>query len=233
MQKYNVRRLHSVKEMQKDILSFSEIAWEEAEEGLINIRNWEEYDHVVDSRFYLLYSDYSIYVLLLTKGEAEREPLTTVKAFQGPVHNDSCLEFFFSFEPERSMYMNIETNSVATKYIAIGEAREDRYKLSLEEANLLQIEAVPRALDSLRNLAFDYDWGVFIHIPLSLLAKFWPSIPNEDGSLKKLVSEQEIAANFYKCGDEAKPVHFLSWSEIISDEPDFHRPECFGRLVLE
>ncbi|MBR3931598.1 MAG: hypothetical protein IKJ46_03350, partial [Tidjanibacter sp.] len=29
------------------------------------------------------------------------------------------------------------------------------------------------------------------------------------------------------------PVHFVSWSPIGVEQPDFHRPEWFGELVLE
>ena len=37
-----------------------------------------------------------------------------------------------------------------------------------------------------------------------------------------------MRANFYKCGDKTLQPHFLSWSPIHSEKPDFHRPEDFG-----
>ena len=41
-----------------------------------------------------------------------------------------------------------------------------------------------------------------------------------------------IRANFYKCGDKTAHPHFLSWSPVSTEKPDFHRPEFFGELYL-
>ena len=52
--------------------------------------------------------------------------------------------------------------------------------------------------------------------------------------LKKLYGTESIrffTGNFYKCGDETEFPHYGMWSEAVSDTPDFHRPECFGRLI--
>ena len=42
-----------------------------------------------------------------------------------------------------------------------------------------------------------------------------------------------MKGNFYKCGDDTKYPHFGCWNEVVWEEPDFHRPECFGDLILE
>ncbi|WP_350005689.1 carbohydrate-binding family 9-like protein, partial [Phocaeicola dorei] len=42
-----------------------------------------------------------------------------------------------------------------------------------------------------------------------------------------------VRANFYKCGDELQKPHFLSWSPIKIEKPDFHRPDFFGLLEFE
>jgi hypothetical protein len=49
----------------------------------------------------------------------------------------------------------------------------------------------------------------------------------------KLEAGATLRANFYKCGDELQVPHFLSWNPIGVETPDFHRPEFFGKLVLE
>ena len=36
--------------------------------------------------------------------------------------------------------------------------------------------------------------------------------------------------NFYKCGSKTAHPHYVSWSAIDGDKPDFHRPDCFGKL---
>lgn len=90
----------------------------------------------------------------------------------------------------------------------------------------------------------DFNWGVYIQIPLAFLAQFWPSmlgVPETSTSsfesskakLQAFYAGQILKANFYKCGDRCRSPHFLSWCAIQSPQPDFHRPEDFGYLVLE
>jgi hypothetical protein len=43
---------------------------------------------------------------------------------------------------------------------------------------------------------------------------------------------ETIRANFYKCGDSTAVPHYLSWSHIATETPDFHRPEFFGELYF-
>ena len=39
-----------------------------------------------------------------------------------------------------------------------------------------------------------------------------------------------IKGNFYKCGAKTAHPHYVSWNAIESTPPDFHRPDCFGKL---
>ncbi len=43
----------------------------------------------------------------------------------------------------------------------------------------------------------------------------------------------EMRGNFYKCGDNTRFEHYGMWNPVKSDHPDFHRPESFGKLILE
>ena len=68
-------------------------------------------------------------------------------------------------------------------------------------------------------------WRVEIVLDISDLRKvFGEEINIDKGS--------EFYANFYKCGDETETVHYGCWSPIETPEPDFHRPEYFGRIVI-
>ncbi len=40
----------------------------------------------------------------------------------------------------------------------------------------------------------------------------------------------ECTGNFTKCGEGLPQPHFLSWSDSLAEEPDFHRMEYFGRI---
>jgi hypothetical protein len=46
-------------------------------------------------------------------------------------------------------------------------------------------------------------------------------------------SGKRMKGNFQKCGDKTKFPHYGSWNRIDTPEPDFHRPEYFGDLILE
>jgi hypothetical protein len=41
---------------------------------------------------------------------------------------------------------------------------------------------------------------------------------------------ETLRANFYKCGDGTSVPHYLSWNQVITETPDFHRPEFFGEI---
>ena len=38
-------------------------------------------------------------------------------------------------------------------------------------------------------------------------------------------------SNFYKCGDETEFLHFGMWNEISGGIANFHRIDCFGKLI--
>ena len=42
-----------------------------------------------------------------------------------------------------------------------------------------------------------------------------------------------LRVNLYKCGDNLNQPHFLSWSPITLDKPNFHCPDFFGTLIFE
>ena len=66
-------------------------------------------------------------------------------------------------------------------------------------------------------------WEVALVIPYS--AFFMHNITSLGG--------KTIRANFYKCGDKLQTPHFLSWSPIDLEKPNFHCPEFFGELHFE
>ncbi|MPN39714.1 hypothetical protein SDC9_187243 [bioreactor metagenome] len=68
------------------------------------------------------------------------------------------------------------------------------------------------------NLNEKTDWSLTIKIPLQLL--------NTDTSAPITT----LYGNFYKCGDETTKPHYVSWSKIETQQPDFHQPDFFGML---
>lgn len=135
----------------------------------------------------------------------------------GPVWQDSCVEFFCSFDGKS--YYNLEFNCIGTVHAAHGRDRDRRELLAPEQLEKLLI--CPSLGTAPVKISGECQWGLAVEIPVTLFDR------------EKLTSFAglTIAANFYKCGDKLPQPHYLSWSPIKTEKPDFHRPEFFGKLT--
>lgn len=74
------------------------------------------------------------------------------------------------------------------------------------------------------------DWNILVTIPFKILG----STTNVKGKTFSFFFLKKRTGNFYKCGDELKKPHWISFFPIIQrTDPQFHRPECFGHLQLQ
>lgn len=146
----------------------------------------------------------------------EKNPVSKEKQLDGPVCMDSCMEFFFGMhEPgaDDISYLNLECNSIGTTFISFGVERHGRVFL-----DSLGVERFPVSVC----VGAD-GWDVFWFVSEEDLKKiFGLSDINEDTVMR---------GNFYKC-DENANAPFGSWSPVVAPKPDFHRPECFGKIVI-
>jgi len=138
----------------------------------------------------------------------------------GNVYKDSCVEFFISFDSKN--YYNFEFNCIGTIHIGYGAGRAKRQPVPVILAEKIEIES------SLGNLPFEektgnFEWEMMIRIPLESFAF------DKIKSLNRLKAK----ANFYKCGDETSELHFVTWNPIETENPDYHRPEFFGKALFE
>lgn len=140
----------------------------------------------------------------------EGSPRTVNVADGTPVYQDSCVEFFCKV-PGSSRYFNFEFNSAGACRAASRIERSVDVR-PLSDSELAGIER-QHGSDGAR-------WGLLVSIPLRLIAGEGPM-------------PAELQANFYKCGDLTARPHYLSWAPIDAPKPDFHRPECFGRLLID
>jgi hypothetical protein len=137
-----------------------------------------------------------------------------------PVHLDSCVEFFISFNDDTAYY-NLEFNSVGACYFAFGDSKNDRVLIQEEDVSKIKRQAT---IDSyVDNGSSMINWELSIMIPLEVFAFH---------QLTSL-SDVQCKANFYKCGDALPSPHFLAWQKLVSDTPNFHLPEFFGSLHFE
>ena len=159
----------------------------------------------------------ALYLNWHVKGEQLRAVTTED---QGPVWEDSCVEFFCQV-PGDKHYMNFETNCIGAM---VGSRRlgreEDVRPLPPEEMALIERRcSFPRKAIEEQDGAFE--WTVELRIPLKLI--FRDQAP---------VFPQKLRCNFYKCADKTKRPHFLSWRPIELPKPNFHCPEFFGEIEL-
>jgi hypothetical protein len=145
----------------------------------------------------------------------EKELRAVITKTNGPVWEDSCVEFFVSFDP--TGYYNFEFNTIGTLLGAFGKSRLERAFLPVEMLN--QIRTHTRSERKARR----YFWEMIVVIPIELF------ICHPIASL----SGVSCRGNFYKCGDGLKEPHYLSWSNILSAQPDFHLPGFFGVITFQ
>ena len=152
------------------------------------------------------------------KGEQLRAVTT---ADQGPVWEDSCVEFFCQV-PGEDHYCNFECNCIGAMVGSRRKGRAEDVKpfSSDEMGTIVRKCAFPREAFEEKDGLFE--WTVEERIPLRLIFRE-----------KKIAFPQKLKANFYKCADKTKKPHFLSWQPIPLPKPDFHCPQFFGEIVLD
>ncbi len=179
--------------------------------------NWKEYPNRPAVGFRIGHTEDMVLLKFYVTENSIRALETEVN---GKVYQDSCVEFFISMDGHN--YYNFEFNCIGTPHVAWGEGRHGRQHLSPEVVRKIQVRS------SLGTAPFDvrtgdFTWELVTLIPASVLV-------NDPG-----LSFAGLAAfaNFYKCGDELPEPHFVTWSPVPTPQPDFHRPEFFGKIDFE
>lgn len=144
----------------------------------------------------------------------EANPKAVYHNFFDEVYKDSCLEAFIGFE-KGGKYMNCEMNSNGAALIAIGPNRNERTRID-------EIIVPPTVKADVK----EDRWNVTVEFTIDQLKKIF-------GDCASLDKGTHFYGNFYKCGDECETVHYLMWNPITAPEPDYHRPECFGDLIID
>lgn len=181
----------------------------------INKDNWN-YSAEMVVKFGIAYDKNHFYIQYLVR---ENHPKAITTEINGPVWEDSCVEFFINFNDNK--YYNIEVNCIGTQLCGYGESNTNRQCLDKK------LVASIKTSSSLGSEPIDIHdlptkWTLNIIIPTNIF--IFDNI--------ELARGQEFNANFYKCGDKQKHPHFLSWNAIDNPKPNFHLPKYFGKLKL-
>ncbi len=177
---------------------------------------WPSYDYRPEAAFALACNKEFFFLKYYIKEDSLR---AVYRNTNDPVYKDSCVEFFISFNGEREYY-NLEFNCMGTCMLGFGAGRNDRKLLPAKTILSIQSDVF---IKSPEDESGDIYWELTLVIPISVFI-YHPHL-----SLK----EQTCKANFYKCGDDLPKPHFLTWSTIEAEQPDFHLPQFFGLLHLE
>ena len=163
--------------------------------------------------FSILHNEHYIFLRFFVN---EFERRATVQKTNGAVWEDSCVEFFLSFDKGES-YFNFEFNPLGTKLGAFGTSKTKRKQLPV-----MVVDTITTNAEVINMGSGIFNWNLFVAIPLTVFQQ-----PAGFSLLGKTCT-----GNVYKCGDGLQDPHFLSWSNIDTDEANFHLPEFFGEMVF-
>lgn len=146
----------------------------------------------------------------------EADPLRTKTKHFEFVHEDSCVEFFVNFMPEKSnRYINFETNANGVMNVASHADRYDSVPLKIEEIEGFHITP---------EIHKDY-WTTTYKVGFDFIRNYYPEFDIKNCDY--------VIGNLYKCGDKTENVHYISYYPVGTETPDFHRPEYFGKFEVE
>ena len=137
-----------------------------------------------------------------------------------PVSEDSCVEFFVTEADRPDSYLSFCFNCIGTIQAA-RHTPEGIEFLPADEISRIKVYASV-GTRPFQEVEGSFIWSVTIAIPLDLLGVHY-----EEGR------EVALRANFNKCASATSQPHYLSWAPIVSEHPDFDRPDCFATLILE
>lgn len=195
--------------------------WEGIETLLIDKYPWDKSGYRPRTEVKLCVADASFKLFFRAY---EQKLRAEVLSMNGPTHTDSCVEFFLRPKSCDPRYINFEINPLGVVFSGLGENRGNRVTIDMTNTHRLfhiRTSVTKEALKSYNGGC----WTVEYSVPFEFLEACFGKLDFKSG--------EELAGNFYKCGDKAEQPHFGCWSEVVSELPDFHRPESFGRLILE
>ncbi|CAN5349836.1 hypothetical protein BH23BAC1_BH23BAC1_08610 [soil metagenome] len=169
------------------------------------------------------YDHENVYVIFRVK---DRHVKCLDREYNGPVYQDSCVEFFFAPDTEQPLnYFNVEINcggSILTHYVTTNG--KDHLKLEVEDLKKIEIaHSQPEVVDP--EIAEPTIWTIEYRIPLSMLEKYSKVTYPGPGVTWK--------ANFFKIAGKTSNPHYFTWSFIDHPTPKFHLPEYFGTLKFK
>ncbi len=210
MNKIKAQYIAGVELLSDEALRDALSALEKQEIGCVN---WAEYPYKPEVNFRIAYSEKALAVMFEVK---EDHVKAIAMENNGPVWEDSCVEFFI-LDADGKQYYNIEMNCAGTILVGKRASRHDATHFNPEQISAIRrITSLPH--ERIDSRAEGQSWWAAEVIPFE--------------SLGFCSKPESLRANLYKCGDKCDQPHFLSWSPIKLPSPNFHCPEWFGEIEL-
>ena len=183
----------------------------------IDMLNWpRQFPYKPDCRFKIARSSDSIFIFYKIVENSVRALYCNDN---DAVWEDSCVEFFCK-QPDQKSYYNFELNCIGTCLASEREGKNENVQLFSKDELLTVKRYASLGTKAFNEVSGDFEWKLTVQIPFSLIGIDKNNLP------------KKFKANFYKCADGTSKPHYLSWSLIACPEPDFHKPEFFGDMIL-
>lgn len=200
-------------------------AWRGADVAVVEAFRPESTDHRPATEARLLYDNSGLHGCFRVHDRFVRSVCTVPN---GPVHLDSCVEFFVQPRPACG-YFNFEFNAGGALHVSYitdptripGGFKERRFLDPALQRAVRVSSTLPPRVEPERTESTD--WEIVFRIPFAVLE-------SQVGPLGRL-SGQTWRGNFFKCGDATSHPHWASWAPV--PEKNFHMPTHFGALVLD
>ena len=173
----------------------------------------------------LAYDDDSVHVIFRVDDQYVR---AVAKKHQDAVYRDSCVEFFFTPSGEAEQgYFNLEMNCGGTMLMYYQRSPEHK-SVPISSTDLSRIKvshSLPKIVDP--EITEPTRWTVAYRLPVAMFKKYFSA------EFQQPAPGVTWRTNLYKCADDSSHPHWLTWSPVKFERPDFHRPQSFGSLVFE
>ncbi|MDA0660674.1 MAG: carbohydrate-binding family 9-like protein [Planctomycetota bacterium] len=182
-------------------------------------------DHFPRTQVKLQYDDEALYVIFRVE---DRYVRAIAVNNNDAVCTDSCVEFFFSPVSDIAKgYYNLEMNCGGTMLFHCQTASQvNQTPIRTEDIAKIQVvPSLPKRVEP--ELTEPTTWTVEYRLPFAAFVHYFPEpiVLPAPGAIWH--------ANFYKIGDHTSHPHWLTWAHVDVPQPDFHRPEFFGKLQFE
>ncbi len=186
-----------------------EIDWEQIPQIQIDRVLWTQ-DYGIRAKGQVCYDDDNLYVHMRAVEKNIRAENTKPLS---PLYEDSCLEMFFML-PGSEDYFNFEINPNGVLNIGFGPEKTDRIEIARTDSKEYFDIRADRTEDG---------WEVYYRVPLKFIRLFYPEYRFEG----------KLAADMFKCGNKTVNRHYISWTDIDLETPNFHCPQYFGEWVFK